>query len=141
MTSIIEFLEARIAEDEAAARACDVPAWSIRDEPDEHLWVEGLSIHAADSNWDACIAVADARHAVRHNPARVLAECAAKRAIMREHELDLGMREPYCDSCAEWWMSELGEGPPMVKYPCPTVKAVAAVYKDHPDYQQEWAIG
>jgi hypothetical protein len=71
---------------------------------------------------------------------RVLAECKAKRAILKEHELDLHMSGPYCDTCAEWWKCELGEGPPPVKYPCPTVRALAAVYKGHPDYQQEWTV-
>ena len=71
---------------------------------------------------------------------RVLAECAAKRAIIAEHAIDLDMRDPYCDTCAEWWKCEVGEGPPMVKYPCPTIRALTAVYKDHPDYQQEWAL-
>jgi len=67
---------------------------------------------------------------------RVLAECAAKRAVIGEHAED-GL---YCDTCAEWWRSEVGEGPPQVKYPCVTVKALASVYSGHPDYQQEWAL-
>lgn len=69
---------------------------------------------------------------------RILRECAAKRAILKEHELSLDMRDPYCDTCAEWWHAELGEGPPMVPYPCPTTKALATVYSDHPDYKHEW---
>ena len=67
--------------------------------------------------------------------ARVLAECAAKRAILKEHAED-GL---YCDTCAEWWRSEVGEGPPQVKYPCATVKALATVYADHPEYDKDWA--
>ena len=70
---------------------------------------------------------------------RVLAECAAKRAIIEEHAIDLDMRDPYCDTCAEWWKCEVGEGPPMVKYPCPTIRALTAVYKDHKDYDPEWS--
>lgn len=117
--TITEFLEARIAEDEAVAR--------------EAAGVErGEYFVAALPNLLL-------EQVARFGPARVLAECAAKRAIINEHEIDLEMRDPYCDSCAEWWKCVLGEGPPMVKYPCPTVRAIAAVYKDHPDYQQGWA--
>jgi hypothetical protein len=137
MTDLVEFLEARITEDEAAAKACSAAAWSIRDEPDEHLWVDGLSIHAADSNWDACIAVADAEHAVRHDPARILAECAAKRAIIKQAD------EATSDRYA--WIGEycVGDKERAEAYATDPGKlileALAAVYSDHPDYQQEWA--
>jgi hypothetical protein len=136
--SITEFLVARIAEDEAAARACDVAAWTInRDE--RPAWVTGLGIAAMDSTWDACIAVTDAEHVVRHDPARVLAECASKRVVIEHHGPGDNWHRDYCETCAEWWDSEVGEGPPPVRFPCPTLRAVAAVYADHPDYQQEWA--
>lgn len=101
LPSIIEFLEARIAEDEKRAAYYGPLTLGMR---------------------------------------RLLAECAAKRSIIKQHEIDLSIREPHCDTCAEWWNCVLGEGPPMVKYPCPTIKALAAVYKDHPDYQKEWVV-
>lgn len=115
--NITEFLEARIAEDEKWAQQEDA------DYADTTL----LPTYDSDNqaNWST---------------PRVLAECAAKRAIIAEHAIDLDMRDPYCDTCAEWWKCEVGEGPPMVKYPCPTIRALTAVYKDHPDYQQEWAL-
>ena len=43
------------------------------------------------------------------------------------------------ETCAAWWQYEVGEGAPPVAYPCPTTKALASIYKDHPDYQQEWS--
>lgn len=113
--TITEFLEARIAEDEAEA--------------EKGGWHNGGGTFASDNY--GCLLI---------QPTRVLAECAAKRAILKEHELDLHMSEPYCDTCTEWWKCELGEGPPPVKYPCPTIKALAAVYADHPDYRQELAL-
>jgi hypothetical protein len=65
-------------------------------------------------------------------PSAVLAECAAKREIIQQHP---GDSEGYCydpvmhqRGCQWTW-------------PCPTLTALAAVYKDHPDYRQEWAVG
>lgn len=68
-------------------------------------------------------------------PPRVLAECAAKRAIIAQADeatgLDMSVdnerlvgrrdmaEEPYCGDVI--------------------LSALAAVYKDHPDYRQEWA--
>lgn len=144
--TITEFLEARIAEDEAEARAASPGPWKWDDEPamdeaflyapnDEAVLVAyGLHtqgfLECTDEN---------RTHIARYDPSRVLAECAAKRAIIDEHGLDDSSTKDYCESCADWWNSELGEGPPPVAWPCPTLRSVAAVYKDHPDYQQEWA--
>jgi len=100
---------------------------------------EFLEARIAEDEIEARVCLASPEHTTRRW-VRMLAECKAKRVILKEHELDLHMSESYCDTCAEWWKCELGEGPPPVKYPCPTVRALAAVYKDHPDYRQEWAL-
>jgi hypothetical protein len=112
--TITEFLEARIAEDEEWAGS----GWSS----------------LRDTRWET-----DNYGRNMLTPSAVLAECKAKRAITGEHGKDESSSADYCETCAEWWKSELGEGPPPVAYPCPTVRALAAVYADHPDYQQEWA--
>jgi hypothetical protein len=71
---------------------------------------------------------------------RLSAECAAKRAIIEQHRtsevasLDRatwGKMFEVCNTCAV--------GVRQVVFPCPTLKALASVYKDHPDYLQEWA--
>jgi len=111
--TITEFLEARIADDEHNAR--------MLAETDRR---PVLSLSAT----------------VNH-PQRLLAECAAKRAIIGDHDLVAKIYlKDYCSTCADWENSELGEGPPGVEYPCPTVKALAAVYKDHADYREDWAL-
>ncbi len=51
------------------------------------------------------------------SPTQVRAECKAHSFIVRQH------RPSRC-ACSEW--------------PCPTIRALASVYADHPDYQQEW---
>lgn len=123
MASIIEFLEARITEDEAEARG-------LQQESDFGLEAFG--------NY-------------------MLAECAAKRAIIRQHEEwpVLVEREPsQLESVAGGlesityrmtreiaWMTtreyvkRFGVQPPTA----PMIRTLAAVYKDHRDYQKEWA--
>lgn len=147
---ITEFLEARIAEDEAAANNATGARWvvlpgvnaslvnidatHVRDEK----WKYGRFGHIATTSHDAGYA----EHIARHDPARVLAECAAKRAITELHGRpvrDEGWKSGaandhlWCGSCGS-----IDDSPE--PYPCDTVKAIAAVYKDHPDYRQEWAI-
>ena len=88
VVTITEFLLARIAEDEAGARAVvgDRNAW---DTPE----------------WDAS----------RWSPWRVLDECEAKRRIVDDVQ------------CG-WFDTDLAGA----------CKHLAAVYSDHPDYDEEW---
>lgn len=70
---------------------------------------------------------------------RTLAECAAKRAIIRRHATITvwpdgtgGAKYYYgskkvCASCDE-----------RTQTPCPTIGILAAVYSDHPDYDKDW---
>ena len=133
--NITEFLEARISEDEKLAKACDSIEWRIISEDDtrHQLWVEGLSIAAADSTWDACIAVADAEHAVRHDPTRVLAECAAKRVVLELARQAIEDEKEFDDY---EWQGTVERAEPWTGDAI--LHAIAAVYKDHPDYQKEW---
>lgn len=114
--NITEFLEARITEDEARAGS----GWST----------------LGDTRWER-----DNYGRTMLTPSAVLAECAAKRAIIAEHGRDDDSSAYYCETCAVWWKCELGEGPPPVAWPCPTLRALAAIYADHPDYQEAWAVG
>lgn len=65
-----------------------------------------------------------ADHIARWHPARVLAECEAKRRIVEEH----GVIDP-CD--AHDPMTGRAE-------PCPTLLDLASVYADHPDFDPAW---
>jgi len=113
--TITEFLEARIAEDEAHAGS----GWST----------------LRDTRWET-----DNYGRNFLTPSAVLAEFKAKRAILEEHGpiedrnwMD-GDAHDYlwCGSCGS-----LDDSP--VPFPCATVKAIASIYAIHPDYQQEWA--
>ncbi|AYN55819.1 hypothetical protein PP635_gp40 [Arthrobacter phage Auxilium] len=109
MDSIIEFLDARIAEDETQARAALATV-----APDE--WenpAELGNFYPKDiAFWN------------RQTPRRVLAECAAKRVMLS------GWQRMVVEHRRAFKVD-----PPL----SPVIGAFAAVYKDHPDYQQEWA--
>ena len=74
------------------------------------------------------------------HPARVLREVAAKRAILAEHAPTdwTAYADRMCRRCV--WNDEEphDELHHWVIWPCPTVRALAAIYSDHPDYRQEW---
>jgi hypothetical protein len=124
--TITEFLEARIAEDEYAARLTYETSFVGR--------IEGNG-----SRYDL---------AQLMNPSRVLAECAAKRAIIARHHPDRHLENWYwsqrkCAECGGTWHKWLNNDVPTDIGPeqgCWTLRSIAAVYADHPDYQQEWPV-
>ena len=95
---LAEFLAARVADDEEAAQA------AVR-------WSEGATewADAGEPDW---------QHIARWDPARVLAECEAKRRIV----------EQLAPIAEETWDVDLGR----------VLKLLALPYADHPDYRQEW---
>lgn len=116
--TIVEFLEARIAEDEALARAVtDGPEWTVDEQ--SFIVISGDGPICYDVSSDEV-----SQHIARHDPARILAECAAKRAIIAE------CREDHEDAMSS--RNDVTEVASEVLY------ALAAVYKDHPDYSREW---
>jgi hypothetical protein len=132
--TITEFLLARIAEDEEAASDQEGAEYYV-----DGAWPEGM-------------------------PARVLAEAAAKRAIIGLHKSEswsvpgppIGDPHTYVtesDSPDEVRVKlggafvgkisreEFFERMGAIKNPpAKELRALAAVYKDHPDYLQEWAL-
>lgn len=117
--NIIEFLEARIAEDEALAQAAI----------DQHAPEEWESELGSLNLWPEDIAFW-----AQQTPARTLAECAAKRAILEQAQKASEVEEEFDDYV---WA---GAGPERVDpgNGDSILFALAAVYKDHRDYQQEW---
>lgn len=154
--SIVEFLESRLDEDESlanrAASAVNNRALGWGDDPAGKVWSgsDGMVCsEAGEDLWDCegsytlCVAPPVAVHMARHDPARILAECAAKRALIATHTLkdagngtssDPAHREVGCETCnwdtSYYWL-EYG--------PCDTIKHLAAVYAGHRDYRKEWA--
>lgn len=123
MLGITEFLKARIGEDEAAAK-------DVASEPAGPKWgnyfKEVLGASPVEGVGDMSTSEY-AAHVARHDPARVLAECAAKRAIIRiaADQIRLGQEAGLWKNWEDMATQNLS--------------AIASVYADHPDYQQEWA--
>ena len=133
---LVEFLRARLDEDEAAAKAAaEFPGrhWDFSNggegrERDGILWDDD---HANVIGWlDDHLACA--AHAARHDPRRTLREVEAKRRIMgRHHANEDGM----CEGCPT---SEITMEPQIEIGECPELRDLAAVYTEHPDYQPGW---
>ena len=129
--TITEFLQARVAEDEEQARRSVGPMsddWRIVES-----WREGVA-------------------------ARVLAECEAKRAIIKWHEswpvlveqppvfetadgadpMSMAMRMSWQMAwlTTKEYVARFGTEPPST----PILRSLAAVYADHPDYREEWKL-
>ncbi|MDJ0489134.1 DUF6221 family protein [Rhodococcus qingshengii] len=133
--TIVEFLEARLNEDEADATEADATeadgdrllAWSMHD----HM------------------VIVDSGFMQTFTPSRVLREIAAKRVILEIHHTSdsevtypkwdseariIGLTNP-CVGCGtgicDYWIQDIND--------CPELQALASIYSSHPDYQQEWA--
>jgi len=116
--TITEFLESRIDEEEAQAEAASVSMHGERHTNEYHY-----GDYVLGSERDST--VEQDQFILSWWPARVLAECAAKRAIIVE------CREDHEDS--------LTRNDDTVELGSVVLYSLAAVYKDHPDYRQEWA--
>lgn len=144
--TISAFLLARIAEDEAVANAATGLSWSsVVDTPDDNDHAGAIY---ADGNWDAWVANWDGgsengAHIARHDPARILAECAAKRAIVSHlapalHAAEQAERawvqRPNDPDVARW---EGMKTAVRQAVEC-IVWHLAEVYSDHPDFNDDW---
>lgn len=123
------FVRARIEEDEAAARAAGGERFvTYVHDCDWHIEVEGAG-HLANFGRESWPMVAEqVAFVARFDPARVLAECESKLAMVDlhdyGHECPGGNQYFYDDEDVEG--SYTG--------PCPTLVALAAPYREHPDY-------
>lgn len=135
MTDLSEFLLARIAEDEEAARQIKV------------FSDQAVVAHLSDAGTGASLG-----DLVVFDPARVLAECNAKRRLVAEHpeitvwhesENPNGDRidEPewLCGRCVNTGARQPWTDVDLLEYPCPTLRLLALPYREHPDYRSEWA--
>jgi len=127
-SSLTDFLLARIAEDEAAATAIyDHDRWIVEEDDNGDEWV--TEVDRADQHWRVAMlrrtGVAD--HIARHDPARVLAECEARRRIVEyAHSVQGGLERMAPMSQGEWVIERHILG------------LLALPYADHPDYREEW---
>lgn len=142
---LVAWLREQVAEDERVAQA----AGGLR-------WIRG-----EDSGWTGSFVIEDqagvevagpgyegggvrseeqAAHIARHDPARVLAEVAAKRRILELHLPWTGEQNDdgrYCSTCVGYPINSSGHIG--VAWPCPTVRLLASVYRGRPGWRSEWA--
>lgn len=137
MDELVEFVRARLDEDEQTARRAG-GAWT--DGPAAN-WVTAASSEAAsEPAHRVALVITDGEraHIVRHDPARVLREVEAKRLLLDEHKPARPKGRPnmerHCLTCttAQAWDDTAREAN------CLTLRLLALPYADHPDYRAEW---
>lgn len=158
MGSLVEFLRARLDEDERAARLIAEfypPPWEVSDRgwmarvvADDPFW-EVIRLEGWPGQPDGPGAPDLAEiiaHIARHDPARVLAEVEAKRRIIAEHYaalLDGSNPIQACRQCSDRRpdsdpLSHSDRWLRLEPAPCLTVRLLALQYAGHADYRKEW---
>jgi len=134
---IREFLRDRLKADEAQAldaasrNAADwtCPSSAILDIGDDDL----VLVHDSGVG----------EHMRRHDPAHVLRAVAAKRFILDRHLPErIGYFDPKTKSGSTFTVCEIdgNGGTTEDAWPCEELKHLAAVWSDHPDYDEAWAL-
>ena len=137
MLSLAEFLIARIAEDEEAAKQISGQHWWAASHPADS-WIiasdEGPVVYNEGAPTEA-----EAAHIARWDPARVLAECEAKRRIVEWHPAvsGTGRDGEAVTGCANCIGNAAGQSF-TIAGPCLTIRLLTLPYADHPDYRDEW---
>lgn len=159
--SIVEFLIARIEEDAAVAAAAqgrNSPQWISDDGGDVYAVVGRLDdpdrcqhhdnkgqpnpcddtdVAGGDDLWDdPVLLLARGHHIARHDPARVLAECEAKRQVLSLLDIAEQHSDRVRRSASEYRVVSQAEVPCAVLL-C-VVQRLALPHADHPDYRPEW---
>ena len=148
-TTLTDFLLARLDEGEAAAkRAASDPVAAMEEhfmcealyeERDWKSWPErdtSYSHGQADAmRWASAVIRERMKPLSLHDPARVLREVGAGRALIAEHGPARGGRD--ADRCRVCTAIAHGHAT-RFRSPCPTLRFLAAIYSDHPDYREEW---
>lgn len=154
--SLVEFVKARLDEDDEMAKAAvdtdfDDGRWRYDGQSHPRPCIVGAawesSIHSGiwdcEDPEDDCeqvrrLAGAAGEHIARHDPARALREVAAKRAILARWEFAR-------DQVAVGAVNEgAGYGPADAGWPLRAdshdldVRSLAAIWSDHPDYEEAW---
>jgi hypothetical protein len=134
---IVAFLEARWAEMQPAAILTRNPNWRVDGEP----W-HANGVGVVDDKGDP-VAVAVGSYAAEHialnDPGHVLADLAAKRAIVTQHgPVSRFDGTVTCETCIEGPPYMLSDLSAMEPYPCPTLRALGAPFASHPDFDQAW---
>jgi hypothetical protein len=119
--TIVEFLEARLVEDELTANAAidASPEWHTHYDYRDVKDADGSFVVQADSHRPT---TGQAAHIARHDPARALLECEAKRLLIAEFL----RRDALGDLAGRSAVEDM-------------LKVIGSVYAHHPDYDRAWS--
>lgn len=126
--TIVEFLEARIAEREALARAAQTAQVAYADAYGNTAHAELVALGQGEGAAEAA-----ALFAATMTPEVVLAECATMRKII-EFEVPVA---PVADALRSATPAALVVVQP-AKAGTQILRLMAGLFADHPDYQDEW---
>jgi Family of unknown function (DUF6221) len=121
VTDLVAFLRARLDEDERLATLARP----------EFFTPECLAVFAS---------AGDAAHVIRHDPARVLREVEAKRAILAEIFNYEAVIDGEWGDCHEADQIAAGMCPDHMPDEIPALRVLAAVYSDHPHFDPAWVM-
>lgn len=143
MSDLVEFLQARWAEEEAIAKAAAddaPPPWSTdgglvkHSGPEEYPKDGGLwdSEGCSGGGDRLCMTKEVSAHVAYWNPARALADIAAKRSVAAIHEKFVDYYgEVLCGRCEDGKQR-------LVAFPCETTLCLVQPYREHPDFDPSW---
>lgn len=138
MDELIAFLNARITDDERIAAAASNAPWQIQTDGDWSILRDADGDRIVSSYDDADFLPADADHIARHDPARVLADIAAKRAIVRMAE-----NAQYAVNAGSLSSWNRGQDSGALSVLTDAIRLLAMPYANHPDFhpdfKPEWA--
>lgn len=138
MTDLVAFLTARLDEDEAVAKRAAgadsegryCTSWSY-DREQFRVTTDGTSWINAKDTGDAC-----GEHIARHDPARVLAEVTAKRAIVEDYLVVMANNAIERASGGDEVVASARVL--IVKSLRMALMRLAFAWSDHPDYDPTW---
>lgn len=133
-----EFVTARLDEEEAVARIASPGPWFVDQVGD--FGDKGATLEIA--RWRGHLNTVNlgedfltAEHIARHDPARVLAQCAAMRKIVEGHSGS--------HVCEDSLVGERWHDPFAADFieddPCWNLRALTSIWSDHPQFDPAWA--
>lgn len=133
MSDLVEWLTNILDEDEALAKHVGVEHGSG--------WYGGggsvgstESMYIAVGPWSGELDAATSTFIAKSGPSAVLADIAAKRAILELHKPTDWAGGHSCPICHE----DYSWGPDDGDWPCATVKTLGSAYADRPGYDEAW---
>ncbi|WP_063017172.1 MULTISPECIES: DUF6221 family protein [Nocardia] len=121
--TIVEFIEARLAEDERIAQESDAG---------DGEWVYSEQWDRVSTSQEDLYTLYHAEHIARHDPARVLRQVAALRGVVDNLRTIPGLRAALE---AEFGSEDTAEE---IRAAGPDLRGIAAIWSDHPDFRPEW---